>query len=78
MAEKTKIGKNSTPANANLGCIPPQTITRQPIELDSCSNPVKMGKVLYFSMKNKHFRFGCRFFIDLCVMEVCLCIFCLH
>jgi len=30
MAEKTKIGKNSTPANANLGCIPSQTITRQP------------------------------------------------
>jgi len=46
MAVKPKIGKNSTPTNANMGCIPPQAITHQLIELDSCSNPVKMGKVL--------------------------------
>jgi len=45
-AEKTKIGKNSTPGNANLGCMAPQAITRQPIELESCSNSLKMGKGL--------------------------------
>jgi len=27
MAQKTKIGKNSTPTNANLEYIPPQAIT---------------------------------------------------
>jgi len=46
MAQKPKIGKNSTPKNTNLGCIPPQAITRQLIELGSCSNPLKVGKVL--------------------------------
>jgi len=50
MFEKTKIGKNSIPTNAKLGCIPPQAITRQPIELESCSNPLKIGKVLQFAM----------------------------
>jgi len=44
MAQKQKIGKNSTPTNASLGCIPPQAITHQPIELEGCSNPLKMGK----------------------------------
>jgi len=39
MAEKTKIGKNSSPANAKLGCVSSQVITHQPIELESCSNP---------------------------------------
>jgi len=42
MAEKTKIGKNSNPANANLGCVLSQAITCQPIELESCSNPLKI------------------------------------
>jgi len=51
MAEKAKIGKNSTPANAKLGFIPPQAMTRQPIELESCSNPLRIGKVLQFAMK---------------------------
>jgi len=46
MAQKPKIDNNSIPTNANLGCIPPQASTHQPIELESCSNPVKILKVL--------------------------------
>jgi len=34
MAQKLKIGKNSTPTNANLRCITSQAITRQPVELE--------------------------------------------
>ena len=40
MTQKPKIGKNS------LGRIPPQAITRQAIELESCSSTLKMWKVL--------------------------------
>jgi len=44
MTVKKKIAKTSTPANANLGCIPPPAITCQPIQLESCSKPLKMGE----------------------------------
>jgi len=35
MTEKTKIGKNSIPANANLGCVTALARTQQLIELES-------------------------------------------
>jgi len=38
MAEKTKIVKKFTPTNANAGYIILMAITRQQIELESCSN----------------------------------------
>jgi len=41
-----KLEEILPPQNANLGSIPPQAIIRQPIELESCSNALKMGKVL--------------------------------
>jgi len=41
MAQKPNIGENSTPTNANPGDITPMAITRQPIVLESCSNPVR-------------------------------------
>jgi len=46
MAKKIEIGKNATPTNANPGCITPVAITRRQVELESCSNPLKMRKVL--------------------------------
>jgi len=46
MAQKPKIGKNPIPINSNLGCILSIAETCQPIELKSCSSPIKMRKVL--------------------------------
>jgi len=34
-----------------MGSFEPRVITRQQIELETCSNPLKMGKVLQFSRK---------------------------
>jgi len=45
MAVKPKIGKNSTPTNANMGCIPPQAITHQLIERE-LFKPCKDGESL--------------------------------
>jgi len=47
MVQKLKIGKNFTTTNANLGCILPIAITHQLIELENCSNPLKMGESLH-------------------------------
>jgi len=58
--------------------IPWQAPTNQPIELENCSNPLKMGKVLQFSMKKIFWIWMSFLFIDVCMMGVCLCIFCLH
>jgi len=46
MTQKTKIGKNSIPTNANPGYFLSMAITRRPVELESCSNPLEMRKVL--------------------------------
>jgi len=46
LAQKTKICKQCTRTNANTECILLMAVTRQPIELECCSNPLKMGKVL--------------------------------
>jgi len=48
-ARKQKLVKISVPTNANLGWITPMfymAITRQQLELESCSNLLWMGKVL--------------------------------
>jgi len=34
-----------------MGSFEPRVITHQKIELETCSNPLKMGKVLQFSRK---------------------------
>jgi len=60
-----------------MGIFDPMAIMRQQIELESCSNSLKMGKVLQFRIKTK-FKLGCRFFVDVDMMGVCLCIFYLH
>jgi len=46
MVQKPKIGKNSTHTNADPWCTIPMVITRQPIEPESCSNPLKTREVL--------------------------------
>jgi len=46
MVQKTKIGKNSTRTKGNHGYFWPMAIIRQQIEQETCSNPLKMGKVL--------------------------------
>jgi len=42
MAHKPKIDQNFALSKANLGGISPQAITRRQIELESCSNPLKI------------------------------------
>jgi len=51
MAQKTKIEKNPTPTKGSHGYFWPKAITCQQIELESCSNSLKMGKVLQFAIK---------------------------
>jgi len=63
ITQKPKIGKSFTPTNAYLGCIPLQALSRQPIELESCSNPLKMGESLVVCNEKKYFRFGCCCFL---------------
>jgi len=46
MARKPKIVGNATPTNANPGYITPVAITHPQVVLESCSSPLKMGKVL--------------------------------
>jgi len=46
MVEKTKIVKKCTPTNAKAGYIILMAITRQKIELESCSNNLKTGKIM--------------------------------
>jgi len=46
MAQKPKIGKKSSPTNADPAYIIAMAINRQQYELESCSNPLKMEKVL--------------------------------
>jgi len=41
MAHKPKIDQNFAPSKVTLGGIPSQALTRRPIELESCSNPLK-------------------------------------
>ena len=41
MAHKPKIDQNFAPSKTTLGDISPQAITCRPIELGSCSNPLK-------------------------------------
>jgi len=58
-----KLVKISTPTNANLGYITPilyLAITRQQLELESCSSPLQIGKVLFRLKKN--LSLGCRVF----------------
>jgi len=42
MAHKPKIDQNFAPSKATQGCISPQAITRRQIELESCSNSLKI------------------------------------
>jgi len=46
MAQNTKIRYDSSPTNANPGSFLVKAIASQKIERESCSNPLKMGKVL--------------------------------
>jgi len=46
MAQNQNLGKNSNPTKGYHGYFWLQAITRQQIELESCSNPLQMGKVL--------------------------------
>jgi len=53
--------KISAPTNPNLGWLTPifyMAITRQQLELESCSNPLKTREVL--TEKNKLYSVGCR------------------
>jgi len=43
MTQKTKIGKDSTPTNADPGYIIPLVMTRQQNELETCSNLLKLA-----------------------------------
>jgi len=45
-------------------------ITRQQIELESCSNPVMTGGVVWFR-KKKFFKFGWGFWANMLMMGVC-------
>jgi len=78
MAQKTKIGKNYTPTNANPGYIIPMAITHQQIELESCLNPLKMRKVLLFAIKKIVSVLDFGIFVYVYMMGVCLCISGLH
>jgi len=42
MAHKPKIDQNFAPSKVTLGDIPPEAITRRQIELESCSNHLKI------------------------------------
>jgi len=50
MAQKKKLAKISTPTSANPGYITSRllymVITRQKIELETCSSPLQMGNIL--------------------------------
>ena len=49
MAQNQNIGRNSIPINVDPRYILPilyMAITSHQIELENCSNPLKMGKVL--------------------------------
>jgi len=58
MAHKPKIDQNFAPSKVTHGGIPPQTITRRQIELESCSNPLKTCEGMQFAIK-KRFSLGC-------------------
>jgi len=45
MAHKPKIDQKFAPSKVILRGIPPQAITRHQIDLESCSNPLKLVKV---------------------------------
>jgi len=67
-SKNKKLGKNSTSTNADPGYIISilyRAITRRHIKLESCSNPLKMGKVFWLARK-KLFQFWMSFF--------CLCL----
>jgi len=73
------LGKHSSPTNANLGYFWLKTITRQPIELESCSNfkPSK-GRDSLVVHNNIFLLFLDVVFFYVDMTEVCLCIFYLH
>jgi len=62
MGQTQKLVKISTPSNAILEWITPifsMAITRQHIELESCTNPLKKREILLCRMKIS-FCVGCR------------------
>jgi len=74
-----KMDKNSNPTKRNLKC--PfwlKSITCQPIELESCSNPLKDLENLVLWNKKTFQILDVAFFVDAYMMGVCLCIFCLY
>jgi len=46
MAQKPTSGKIQLPQKVTLGISEPRAITGQQIELEGCSNPPKVGKLL--------------------------------
>jgi len=58
IAHKPKIDQNFAPSKVTLGGISPQAITRCQIELESCSNPLKLVKVCSLQYQ-KRFSLGC-------------------
>ena len=57
-----RLGIHLSPTNGNHGHFLLQAITSQQIELECCSNPVKMEESLVVCNGKNHFRFGCRSF----------------
>jgi len=55
-----------------------KSITCQPIELESCSNPLKDSENLVLWNKKTFKILDVAFFVDAYMMGVCLCIFCLY
>ena len=74
MAHKIKSSRNCTSTNASLGYITPQGITRL-MMLKSCSNPLKLRKVLYFATKKSVSVFDLGLFVYVYMMAGCLWIF---
>jgi len=62
MAHKPKIDQTFAPSNASLVVISSQGITRRQIELESCSNPLKVREGMQFAIK-KSYSLGCLFFL---------------
>jgi len=51
VAHKPKIDQNFAPSKVTFGGISPQAITRRQIELESCSNPLKLMKLCSLQQK---------------------------